>query len=168
MEPYLLQLFLVFILGLTVGIIIMLLVNKLRSGAMSPSTIKEEYQDYQEKVEEHFEETSKKFKDMTDQYQDLYKHLSVGATTLCRADSVAANLVDNSEPTLELEQKSVEKSVKTEVKPKVETKVESKVNEPSSKKTNEPVSAKPVEEKKAEPANAANDVKPAGDKKPKS
>ena len=33
---------------------------------------------------------------MTEQYQDLYKHLSVGAASLCRPDSVAAVLADES------------------------------------------------------------------------
>jgi len=106
MEPHLLQAFVTFIAGFVVGIIVMLIANKLRSGSMAPSNIKQEYQDYQEKVEEHFEETSKKFKEMTEQYQDLYKHLSVGATSLCRPDSVAAVLADKSEPTVKLEDKT--------------------------------------------------------------
>ena len=103
MEPYLLQMALIFIAGLVVGIIIMLLVNKLKSGNISPASVKREYQDYQDRVEEHFEATSKKFQDMTEQYQDLYKHLSVGATSLCRPDSVAAALADNSESTVRIE-----------------------------------------------------------------
>lgn len=94
MEQDLLQFFVVFLFGLVVGVIAMLLVNKLRSGSASPASIKQEYEDYQAEVERHFEETSKKFKDMTEQYQDLYQHLSVGATSLCRPDSVAAGLAD--------------------------------------------------------------------------
>jgi len=35
---------------------------------------------------------------MTEQYQDLYKHLSVGATSLCRSDSAAAALADQRSP----------------------------------------------------------------------
>jgi len=105
MEPYLLHLFLTFVAGLAVGIIVMLLINKLKTGKLSPASVKQEYQEYQEQVEEHFEQTSKKFKDMTEQYQDLYQHLSVGATSLCRPDSVAASLADESQALKGLEQK---------------------------------------------------------------
>lgn len=96
MESQLLQLIAVFIVGLICGALIILLWNKLSSGSASAAGLKSEYQDYQEQVEAHFEQTSKKFQDMTEQYQDLYKHLSVGATSLCRPDSVAAELADES------------------------------------------------------------------------
>jgi len=105
MESELLQLIVVFVVGLISGALIMLLWNKLSSGSASPAGLKQEYQDYQEKVETHFEETSKKFQDMTEQYQDLYKHLSVGATSLCRPDSVAAALADESQAQVKIEKK---------------------------------------------------------------
>jgi len=149
MEPYLLQMAVTFIAGLVVGLIIMLLVNKLKSGNMSPASVKKEYQDYQDRVEEHFEETSKKFQDMTEQYQDLYKHLSVGATSLCRPDSVAATLADNSESTVKLEKKEVdEEPVKqveevektTEAKPEVQE--PEKAVEPEVKEANDSVESK--------------------------
>ena len=107
MESELLQLILIFVAGLLCGALIMLLWNKLSSGSASPAGVKQEYQEYQDKVEAHFEETSKKFQDMTEQYQDLYKHLSVGATSLCRPDSVAAGLADKSEDSLRLESKGI-------------------------------------------------------------
>ena len=88
----------IFTVGALFGVVLMLLINKLRSGSASPSKVREEYQRYQEEVESHFEETSKKFKNMTDQYQDLYRHLSLGATSLCRPDSVAVALADESDP----------------------------------------------------------------------
>jgi len=143
MEPYLLQMFMAFLAGLVIGIIIMLLVNKLRSGTMSPSTIKKEYQDYQAQVEEHFEETSKKFKDMTEQYQDLYKHLSVGATSLCRPDSVAATLADASESTVKLEKP---KEVKAQAQEKV------KEAAPQAQKTSA-TKSEPVADKKVPTAD---------------
>lgn len=105
MEQELLQFIGIFIGGVVCGVIIMLLLNKLTSGTASPKDLKKEYDDYQEKVESHFEETSKKFQDMTAQYQDLYKHLSVGAASLCRPDSVAAGLADQSAETVKLEKK---------------------------------------------------------------
>ncbi len=105
MESDLLQLIAIFVVGLVCGALIMLLWNKLSSGSASPAGLKQEYEDYQEKVETHFEETSKKFQDMTAQYQDLYKHLSVGATSLCRPDSVAAALADESQSQVKIENK---------------------------------------------------------------
>jgi len=95
MEQELLHALLIFFAGLVLGMVLMLLVNKLRSGSVSPGKVKQEFDDYQAQVESHFEETSQKFKDMTQQYQDLYKHLSVGATSLCRPDSVAATGLAN-------------------------------------------------------------------------
>ncbi|MBL4670652.1 MAG: DUF1043 family protein [Arenicella sp.] len=105
MESELLQLIVVFIVGLICGALIMLLWNKLSSGSGSAAGLKLEYQDYQEKVETHFEQTSKKFQDMTEQYQDLYKHLSVGAASLCRPDSVAAALVGESKSQVKISSK---------------------------------------------------------------
>ena len=105
MEQELLQFIGIFIGGLISGVLLMLLINKLGSGSASASGVKQEYDDYQEKVETHFEETSKKFQEMTAQYQDLYKHLSVGATSLCRPDSVAATLADQSVEAVKLEKK---------------------------------------------------------------
>ena len=71
-----------FAIGLVVGISLVLIFNKARSGSISPVKLKQEMQDYQQKVEEHFETTSAKFKNMTMQYQDLYQHLATGATNL--------------------------------------------------------------------------------------
>lgn len=164
MEPYLLQTFLVFLIGFVAGITAMLLVNKLKSGTMSPSNVKQEYQDYQEKVEQHFEETSKKFKDMTEQYQDLYQHLSVGATSLCRTDSVAAALADNRDANLELEQKT-EEVTETEA----EVKKTAEATEPASDTGNDSESNTSAEDKKTDTVETENDVKPAeADKKPES
>lgn len=103
MEQELLQFIGIFIGGLVCGVLIMLVFNKLSSGTASPKDLKQEYDDYQVKVESHFEETSKKFQEMTEQYQGLYKHLSVGATTLCRPESVAATLADQSASTVKIE-----------------------------------------------------------------
>ena len=187
MEPYLLQMFASFLVGLIAGVIVMLVVNKLKSGNISAAGVKKEYQDYQDRVEEHFEATSKKFQDMTEQYQDLYKHLSVGATSLCRPDSVAATLADGSDATLKLEKdqkadqpakevkgESKEKapvdSTAKEVKP--ETKAEPKPtdNKPVEKSPVEksPVEKKPVEKKpveKSAPKESANTDKKSETKK---
>lgn len=87
-----------FFAGLVLGIIGTLLTYKFRSGSASPTKLKQEMEQYQDQVEAHFEETSKKFKQMTTQYQDLYQHLSVGATSLCRAENIAPGLIDDTSP----------------------------------------------------------------------
>ncbi len=112
MELDLLQISVSALIGLVVGVVLMLIFNKVKSGSASPAGVKKEYEDYKNEVEAHFEATSKKFETMTEQYQDLYKHLAVGATTLCRPDSVAASLVDNS--SLDSQPARLEKTVEAE------------------------------------------------------
>lgn len=146
MESELLQLIVVFVVGLVCGALIMLLWNKLSSGSASASGLKQEYQDYQEKVETHFEQTSKKFQDMTEQYQDLYKHLSVGATSLCRPDSVAAELADDSKAQVKIGSKQ---------QPSTPTPVEPSPVEPAK------VASKPVAENKAKDPSAKLEAKSA-------
>lgn len=88
----------VLFVGFVSGVIVTLLTNKIRSGSASPTKIKQEMEEYQDKVEAHFEETSERFKKMSTQYQELYQHLSVGATSLCRPENIAPGLVGASNP----------------------------------------------------------------------
>ena len=167
MEPYLLHLFLSFIAGLIVVIIVMLLVNKLKTGKLSPASVKQEFDEYQERVEEHFEQTSKKFKDMTEQYQDLYQHLSVGATSLCRPDSVAASLADGSEPLKALEQKE---ATSEEAAP-IESEAKTADTESTETNTEQDASdASPSEEPEVvkDPATAAAEKTVVGEANPSS
>lgn len=156
MESELLQLIVIFVVGLVCGALIMLLWNKLSSGSASPAGLKQEYQDYQDKVEAHFEETSKKFQDMTEQYQDLYKHLSVGATSLCRPDSVAATLADESQPQVKLENKEANTVVEA-------TESDQAAEEPSTAEQGKEVSEAPLEEAAKEngPEDGATDSEKA-------
>lgn len=98
-----------FFIGLVVGILLMAILNKVRSGAANPATAKKEFEAYQEQVEAHFEETSRKFHAMTNQYQDLYEHLAVGAVSLCRTEN-AVKLLDATEPTPALNKDAKQKS----------------------------------------------------------
>lgn len=85
-------------IGLILGIIGMLVFNKVRGGSVSPGALKKEMEDYQGQVETHFEQTSEKFQQMATQYQDLYQHLAVGATSLCRPENISPGLIDQSDP----------------------------------------------------------------------
>jgi uncharacterized membrane-anchored protein YhcB (DUF1043 family) len=87
-----------FLGGIIAGVLLTLLYNKIRSGNASPAAVKKEMKEYQEQVEAHFDETSDKFRAMAEQYKDLYEHLSVGATTLCRPDHVAPGLKHDGNP----------------------------------------------------------------------
>ncbi|WP_170131962.1 ZapG family protein [Arenicella xantha] len=166
MESELLQFIAVFVFGVVFGVLVMLLVNKIRSGSASPKNVQQEYDEYQAEVERHFEETSKKFKDMTEQYQDLYQHLSIGATSLCRPDSAAAALADQRSPmdkTIKLDDASGVKPANVDSVVGTATAGNDKPAEQV--KSTEP--AKPATASKAAPAKA-NDIanKVAGDKNP--
>ena len=128
MELDVLQLLIGFVVGLVFGIAVVLIVNKVRSGSASPAGVKQECDEYKNQVEEHFEQTSRKFQNMTEQYQDLYQHLSVGATSLCRPDSVAAALVDSSE-SLKIEQIEANQETSTGTEEQSEEPLEEKVDD---------------------------------------
>lgn len=87
-----------FLVGALLGVVCTLIFNKVRGGSVSPGKVKRELEDYQAQVEAHFDETSDKFRAMAEQYKDLYQHLSVGATTLCRPDHIVPGLTDEGNP----------------------------------------------------------------------
>ena len=87
---------LVFIGGIVAGILLTLGFSKLRTGSVSATSVRREMEDYQAEVEAHFEQTSEKFKNLAEQYQELYQHMAVGATSLCRPENVAPGLIDDS------------------------------------------------------------------------
>lgn len=142
-ELELLPSLLIFFAGVIVGVAGLMISNKLSSGSVSAGTIKKEKDDYQAEVEAHFAETSEKFKQMATQYQDLYQHMSIGATTLCRPENIAPGLTDQTDPLASTQQP---------VKP-----------EPSeSKRTNpeQPPKARPTSQKEGQKATITKKAKP--------
>lgn len=142
-----------FFAGAIVGISAILLFNKMRTGSASAGKIKQEMEDYQGEVEAHFEETSKKFKDMAAQYQDLYQHLSVGATTLCRPENSILGLSDKRDPlamapTIEHKAKSVDPI--QEAKEAVEKRNEG-LQSSTQKTTSDTLNKQPQQKKQAAP-----------------
>ena len=120
---------LIFFSGLVVGVLLMLVSNKLTGGSITASKVKKEKDEYQAQVEAHFEETSKKFKQMASQYQDLYQHMSVGATALCRPENIATGLTDQtdslaSQPLVKKQEPNKSKAVKQEAGAKTSKQVE--------------------------------------------
>lgn len=77
----------VLIAGLVFGCLIAYwLLQRRGSPAVQAKEIREEFDEYKEKVDTHFAQTSDMFKDVTTQYKKLYDHMSVGAVDLCNAD----------------------------------------------------------------------------------
>ena len=78
----------VFIAGLVIGCLIAyaLLKRNNRPDAAQAKEIRQDFDEYKEKVDEHFSQTSEMFKDVTTQYKKLYDHMSFGAVDLCNAD----------------------------------------------------------------------------------
>lgn len=164
-EQELLHYFLFTLAGFVLGIITVLLVNKLRSGSASPVKIKREMEQYQADVESHFDETSEKFKQMAVQYQDLYKHLSVGATTLCRPEHIVPGLSDARDPLATIEKKPAQadekKPAQAEPKP---VKADAQVKAPQKEKL-QPKQAE-VKKPDAQVKSAATEKKPVASKEP--
>jgi len=157
----------ILLVGFVLGIIATLLTNKIRSGSAYPTQIKKEMEDYQDKVEAHFDETSNEFKQMATQYQDLYQHLSVGATTLCRPENIAPGLVAGADPLANspaLEKKAVseKKTVSKEeadkaMKTAAVAKVQAKLKAEGQAATDKGSQAKPVV--KSDASTEANTAK---------
>ncbi|NNC99097.1 MAG: DUF1043 family protein [Gammaproteobacteria bacterium] len=159
----------IFLAGSLLGVLATLLVNKIRTGSVSAGQIKKEKDDYQMQVEAHFEKTSKKFKDMAEQYQDLYQHLSVGATTLCRPDKIAPGLSDLSDPLKSAT--AIEAGQSDQSKSKLAEPVENKPGKPNSTdeapatgQTDQPDS-EPKQGEKAGPNKEAGGETPDADAK---
>lgn len=137
-------------IGFLSGVVTLLLFNKVRSGSASPESVKQQLDDYQQEVEQHFEQTSQKFKSMTEQYQDLYNHLSVGATTLCRPDSNIAGL----EKQTEIVMQKLEKNSSEAEKEQVETEKSSSTESLASVKKEPLANEKPIADKKPSASEA--------------
>lgn len=152
--------------GVLVGVVCTLIFNKVRGGSVSPGKVKRELEDYQAQVEAHFDETSDKFRAMAEQYKDLYQHLSVGATTLCRPDHIVPGLTDESNPlgaNKQLSDQSSEAAASTSAKadPKADPKAEKDAPVTETKKSTGDVQAAPgnagKEAAKKAPAQANSD-----------
>ena len=80
----------VLIAGLIFGCLIAwgLLNRKNNPRAVAAAKIQQEFEEYKEKVDEHFNQTSEMFKDVTTQYKKLYDHMAVGAIELSNADTI--------------------------------------------------------------------------------
>lgn len=80
----------VLVAGLVFGCLLgyALLKRKNSPNAEAAVAIKEEFEEYKDKVDDHFNQTSEMFKDVTTQYKKLYDHMAVGAIELSKADTI--------------------------------------------------------------------------------
>lgn len=70
-------------IGLFLGIVLMIVLDRRKAGGKSVEKLREEFDDYRSKVADHFAETSDLFRDMTEKYRDVYNHLASGSQALC-------------------------------------------------------------------------------------
>ena len=66
-------------LGVFVGMLIMLVLDRGSGSAKALGALQEEFDSYRDNVNRHFDTTSELFKDMTEKYRDVYNHLASGA-----------------------------------------------------------------------------------------
>lgn len=76
------------IVGAGLGISLMVMMQRSQNGGKSLSTLRQEKENYQHEVDAHFEKTAHLFKDMTENYRQLYEHMASGAQNLCKAEAV--------------------------------------------------------------------------------
>jgi len=83
------------------GFILSVLVNKYKAQGSNEKLreLEKEYKDYRQQVDAHFINTGVLFKGLTEQYRDVYQHISTGANTLCSEEAKALQ-VKMDEPTL--------------------------------------------------------------------
>lgn len=93
----------VLVAGLVFGCLIAyaLLKRKTKPDMEAAAAIKEEFEEYKDKVDDHFNKTSEMFKDVTTQYKKLYDHMAVGAIELSKTDTISMprlEMQDTAEP----------------------------------------------------------------------
>ena len=75
---------LAFVVGLIIGVAVMALIARRSSGGRSLDKLREEFDEYRDDVNAHFEKSSELFRDMTEKYRDVYNHLAAGAQAFGR------------------------------------------------------------------------------------
>ena len=101
--------------------------------------IKEEFEEYKYKVDDHFNKTSEMFKDVTTQYKKLYDHMAVGAIELSNADTITmprlemqeSEDTESSENDVVIDETPVEEPADTTTDALDDTSEDSSVNNPT-------------------------------------
>ena len=111
------DLFIGFLSGLFIGAgIAFFILRAIMAKSSAVEKLEEEHSKYREGVDAHFVKTAELFKDLTDQYRDVYQHMAQGADQLC-SDEVKTLQSDLAETGL----LGQEAEAKQEVKPSDET-----------------------------------------------
>jgi len=78
------DLFIGFLFGLFIGAgITFFILRAIMAKSSAVEKLEEEHSQYREGVDAHFVKTAELFKDLTDQYRDVYQHMAQGADQLC-------------------------------------------------------------------------------------
>ncbi len=72
--------------GVLIGVGLMLLMQRSQTGGKTLAALRQEQEDYEQSVEQHFERSAVLFKKLTDDYRAFYEHMASGAHTLCKHD----------------------------------------------------------------------------------
>ncbi|MBY6205763.1 ZapG family protein [Halomonas denitrificans] len=76
------------IIGFALGALVVWLIDRKRGGGTSVAALKQEHEEFREKVTTHFVETADLINKLTDSYKDVFDHLSKGAETLVDDESL--------------------------------------------------------------------------------
>lgn len=79
-------------IGVLIGVGLMLLIQRSQTGGKTLENIRQEHDDYQQTVEQHFERSAVLFKKLTDDYREFYEHMASGAHNLCREEPMIQSL----------------------------------------------------------------------------
>lgn len=80
------------IIGFVIGRRSNHLAQKLNTAEAELTEAQQQLSGYQSQVSDHFQKTADLFTDLTQHYQDVYKHLALGAQTLCQDGAVQDQL----------------------------------------------------------------------------
>ena len=72
-----------FVIGLVAGLLIGFVSWKRNKGSEHYQKLEQEFADYKKNVNSHFDQSSTLFKGITEQYVELYNHISRGSVDLC-------------------------------------------------------------------------------------
>ncbi len=71
-------------LGIITGYALASMRARMEGGGRTPAELKQDFDEYQDRVDTHFAKTNALFARMTAQYREIYAHMSSGAQDLCR------------------------------------------------------------------------------------
>lgn len=139
--------------GLVFGCLLAYALLKRKHGpeAEAAAAIKDEFEEYKDKVDDHFNKTSEMFKDVTTQYKKLYDHMAVGAIELSKADTITMPRLEMQDSDDELISDAPEQeTAETRDEVREETAADSRSETPADQAEEKEAVAKPAQDAAAD------------------